>query len=455
MQSTAGIYCRISSDASGAMLGVDRQRADCEALAARLGWRVGGVYVDDDVSAFTGRGRPGYDRLLDDLRAGRTGAVIAWHPDRLHRSPREVEAFIDIVNAVGARVATVQAGEYDLTTASGRMTARVVGAVARHESEHKSDRLRRQRAQSARAGQPNGGPRPFGYERGGVSVRRGEAKVVREAARRVLAGESVRSVALDLNRRDIVTTFGNRWTVTSLRLMLMRPRYAALRVHRGEVIGDAVWPALISRSDHEALCRRLRSTPRMVPARRSLLSGLLRCGRCGGPMGHQVRDGNHRRYYCLPEPTSRGCGRVAIHAEPTEQHLSQTLFERYDTAVLGEVVRAAHGVQSFDDDTMLRARLGSLSDLYADGAITEAEWLRARRRLEERLLGGPIARPDEPAALELGSPTPTGLLRTLWPQLQPEQRRRIMHAAVQTITVAPAPTTGGRFDNNRLTILWS
>jgi DNA invertase Pin-like site-specific DNA recombinase len=77
--------------------------------------------------------------MQGDVRAGRLDAVVTWHPDRLHRSPREVEAFIDIVNAAGIRVATVQAGEYDLSTASGRMTARVVGAVSRHESEHKSD----------------------------------------------------------------------------------------------------------------------------------------------------------------------------------------------------------------------------------------------------------------------------------------------------------------------------
>jgi DNA invertase Pin-like site-specific DNA recombinase len=450
----AGVYCRISRDASGEMLGVDRQRADCEGLVERLGWASGGVYVDDDVSAFSGRRRPGYEELLRDLRSGRLGAVVAWHPDRLHRSPREVEVFIDVVNAAGARVATVQAGEYDLSTASGRMTARVVGAVARHESEQKSDRLRRQRVETARSGHPNGGPRPFGYESDGIAVRPREAAVVQEAARRVLAGESVRSVALDLNRREILTTFGNRWTVTSLRLMLLRPRYAGLRVHRGAVVGDAVWSGLLTRADHAELCRRLAAKPRTVPGRRSLLSGLLRCGRCGGPMGHQVRDGNHRRYYCVPEPASRGCGRVAIHAEPTEQHLCELMLERHDTALLAEVVRAAAGVTLFDDEAAIRTRLGSLADLYADGAITEAEWLRARGRLEDRMIGGPVARPHITAALQLGASTSPGLLRIVWQQLKVEQRRRIMLAAVETISVAPAPKSGGRFNERRLTITW-
>jgi hypothetical protein len=287
-----------------------------------------------------------------------------------------------------------------------------------------------------------------------MRVRGREAAVVEEAARRVLAGESVRSVALDLNSRDVVTTFGNRWTVTSLRLMLLRPRYAGLRVHRGVVVGDAIWPALINRRDHDELCRRLACKPRTVPARRSLLSGLLRCGRCGGAMGHQVRDGNHGRYYCIPEPASRGCGRVAIHAQPAEDHLRDALFARHDTALLAEVVRATHGISGFDDESILRARLGVLADLYADGAITEPEWLRARGRLEERLVGGPIARPIEPAILQLGSLPSTGLLQMVWPKLSPEQHRRVMQAAVETITVAPAPRSGGRFDETRLAISW-
>jgi DNA invertase Pin-like site-specific DNA recombinase len=436
------------------MLGVDRQRADCEALTARLDWRVGGVYVDDDVSAFGTRRRPEYERLLADLGAGRLDAVIAWHPDRLHRSPREVEAFIDLVNRAGARVATVRAGEYDLASASGRMTARVVGAVARHESEQKSERLRHQREQSARAGLPNGGPRPFGYEPGGLTIRRSEAGAVREATRRVLRGGSLRSIAVDFNARGIRTSFDNRWTVTSLRLMLLRPRYAGLRVHRGQVIGDAAWPAIITRTQHEQLSQRLVRTPRATPARRSLLAGLLRCGRCGGPMGHQTRTEGQRRYYCLPEPDRRGCGRVAIHAQPLEDHLIEAFLQRHDTAVLGEVVRAVHGIHTFDDDTIIRTRLGTLADLYADGAITAPEWSRARRRLQERLLGGPFTTPDDPHTLDLGPPTPTGLLRIVWPQLDTDQRRKIVHAAIQTITVAPASSPAHTFNSQRLTIEW-
>jgi site-specific DNA recombinase len=83
----AAIYARISRDREGGGLGVDRQRDDCRALAARLGWDVVAVYTDNDLSAYAGKPRPGYRALLDAIDAGQVNAVIAWHPDRLHRSP--------------------------------------------------------------------------------------------------------------------------------------------------------------------------------------------------------------------------------------------------------------------------------------------------------------------------------------------------------------------------------
>ena len=80
------IYCRISRDREGAGLGVDRQREDCEALAKQLGIEVVAIHTDNDLSAYSGKPRPGYLQLLDDLRAGHADTVLAWHTDRLWRS---------------------------------------------------------------------------------------------------------------------------------------------------------------------------------------------------------------------------------------------------------------------------------------------------------------------------------------------------------------------------------
>src|SRR5438105_722573 len=92
----AAIYCRISQDREGAGLGVDRQRDDCEKLAASMGLTLVAIHTDNDISAFSGKTRPGYRALLNDLNTGHANVVIVWHTDRLHRSPRELEDYIDL-----------------------------------------------------------------------------------------------------------------------------------------------------------------------------------------------------------------------------------------------------------------------------------------------------------------------------------------------------------------------
>src|SRR5688572_18697240 len=114
----AGVYARISSDREGDNLAISRQLADCEVLAARRGWHVVERYVDADISAYSGKRRPEYLRLLEEIDAGVIEAVVVYHADRLHRHPRELEEFIDLCERKGTKMATVS-GDVDLSTHEG------------------------------------------------------------------------------------------------------------------------------------------------------------------------------------------------------------------------------------------------------------------------------------------------------------------------------------------------
>jgi site-specific DNA recombinase len=116
MPTAAAIYARISSDPEGDMLGVTRQVDDCRALAERRGWHVVDSYVDDDVSAYKGKPRPQYRRMLDDMRAGVVDAVLVWHLDRLHRHPKELEEFFEVCDAAGISALASVTGDTDLST---------------------------------------------------------------------------------------------------------------------------------------------------------------------------------------------------------------------------------------------------------------------------------------------------------------------------------------------------
>src|SRR5215218_3138042 len=209
MPARAAIYCRISRDPRGDLLGVQRQEPPCRELCERLGWEVVEVYTDDDLSAYNGKHRPAYEQMLEDLRAGQVNAIVAWAADRLTRRPVENEAIIDLAERLGVKLATV-GGEYDLATPSGRLHFRQLGIIARYESEHRAERLRLKHAELARAGKTaGGGRRPFGYEPDGITVRPAEAELIREAGRRVLAGEGLHAIVTDWAQRRIPTPEGH------------------------------------------------------------------------------------------------------------------------------------------------------------------------------------------------------------------------------------------------------
>jgi hypothetical protein len=371
-----------------------------------------------------------------------------------------LEDFIDLVEATGAAVATVQAGEYDLTSAAGRMTARVVGAVARHESEQKSDRIRRQREQAAAQGRFQGGFRAYGYDADGVTVRAEEAAMIREAAERVLAGESVRRVAIDWNERGVPSPNGRQWAITSLRNILSSPRIAGRRVFRGEDVGPAQWPAIITPDQHLRLVGALPRADKRGRPPTNLLTSMLRCGRCGARLLSSRSARGARRYMCHRTPGSPGCGRIAVEAEHLEALITKAILLRIDSpalaAALSRRANTADASELVDQLTAISEHLETLDhDFYVEGVIDRARWLKVKRALEERRdhVQSQITVESRTTALD-GYLNTNGALRQAWPDLTIDTKRAILATLIDHITIAPAQRRGSRFDPDRVDITW-
>ena len=83
MKKRVGIYLRVSTDGQT----TQNQRRELEAVAARSGWEVVGIYEDAGISGSNGRDkRPGFDQLLNDATARKINMIAAWSVDRLGRS---------------------------------------------------------------------------------------------------------------------------------------------------------------------------------------------------------------------------------------------------------------------------------------------------------------------------------------------------------------------------------
>ena len=68
------------------------------------------VFADNDVSAYSGKPRPGYRDMLAALERGAATAVLTWHTDRLRRSPAELEDHVTVCERRGVLTHTAQAG---------------------------------------------------------------------------------------------------------------------------------------------------------------------------------------------------------------------------------------------------------------------------------------------------------------------------------------------------------
>ncbi|MGW5175940.1 recombinase family protein [Streptomyces sp. NPDC004082] len=327
------IYARISEDREGAHLATERQIDDCTALAEQLStpqveYRIVRTFEDNDLSAYTGKPRPDYQEMLTALRNGEGDCVLSWHTDRLHRSPVELEEYIDVCGPAGIDTRTVKAGQLDLSTATGRMIARQLGVQARYEVERMIERSRRARDQKVERGQYSGGPRPFGYEPDGVTPRTlqcqdcqqtgpdgftlrrqcdgcgavdqftprlackeceatdtlqttfvctdcgtgarfaegSEAAAIVHACEALLAGASLNSLAGQITAAGLHTSHGKQQRGPNLRAILLKPRNAGLMKHRGEIVGRADWMPLVDEAMWRSVVAVLEDPARMPSA---------------------------------------------------------------------------------------------------------------------------------------------------------------------------------------------
>jgi site-specific DNA recombinase len=449
----AAIYCRISDDREGSGLGVIRQEADCRTLCERRGFDVVDVLVDNDMSAYSGKPRPGYRRLVEMVKAGRVDNIVVWHNDRLTRSPRELEDLIDFVEATGITIATVVAGDYDLSTPTGRMVARIVGA-ARQESEHKSERHRRKARELAEAGKlTGGGTRPFGYNDDRVTIREDEADLIREAASKVLdGGEPLRSVIRDWHARGIVTPTGKTWKLGPLRRLLSSARISGRKEHQGVIVGPAVWPGIITPARSDRLRAVLSVTRARRAPRRYLLTGLAVCGRCGTKLSARPRGDQTRCYVCpgVPEP---GCGKIRILAGPLEDLIRDAVIEALDSPKLSDALSNTKSVAAGELEA-LRTQEDELARMWARREITKDAWQSARDELAKQLDEVRGELDGEARHRVTADVVAAGPLAGRWADLGFDQKRLILETVIDTITVGPGRPGFNRFDPDRIGITW-
>lgn len=473
------VYCRISSDradSTGAVqgLGVADQERDARARAKRLGWTVARVVIENDVSAFKRRRvtlpdgtralrviRPGFRSALDDLVAGRANALIAHDLDRAVRDPRDLEDLIDVVEQHQVTVESVT-GSLRLSNDADITMARVLVAVANKASRDTGRRVSRARLRTAEAGGFNGGKRPFGFERDGVTVRAAEAAEIVTASRAVLSGVPLREIAADLRQRNVPTTQGGPWTTASLRAILRRPRNAGLMVHKGEQLGEeatAQWAPIVPADVLAAVRGRLADPARLTSpgnTPRWLGSGIYRCA-CGGPM----RVHGQGRYRCslVAIGGAGGTGHSTIAALAVDSMVERAVIGRLSLPDAIELVAREDASDGVDvravraESKALRLRLDQAAEDFADGTISRSQLAAITKRVNTKLdeLNATLA--TATSVSPLADVVGAGDVADAWSRAPLGTRRAIVAAFVQVCIARAVPGSKG-FDPSRVQITW-
>jgi DNA invertase Pin-like site-specific DNA recombinase len=382
------------------------------------------VYRDNDISAYSGKVRPGFEEMVADVESGKIDLILAYALDRLGRRPKDIERLLE------AKVRFICVRDsLDSNSASSELFVRILAAMAKMESDNIAARIRLKHEELRANGSFPGGKRPFGWEKS-------EADLLRKAAKMILDGRSVMSATKEtgIDRR-------------SLKRALLSPRMIGKR----DPDGPVGMPVILDEADWRGVQSILTDPSRSIEPRRGkhLLSGLLVCGHCGQRLHIHMRKGA-RRYACAPSPP--GCNKITISAKPLEEHILAAAWTRtWEKFHSREMKVAIQARREHDEEEQrelraeleaLKERLYPLMDMYTTGALPLNEWQRARATLNERIQ----AIEDELAGRR------TSETEVMEVSLSKGEERQWLSSVIEKVVIHPAKGRGPVFNPERVDI---
>lgn len=317
------IYARYSSQLQNSR-SIDQQIGVCRDRASAEGWPVVDVFTDYAIGGAAGTDesqRPGLAAMLSRVEQGDIDQVLIDTTSRLARNQGDAHHIRERLNFNGARLFTLGDGEID------SFKGAIKGLLDEQQRVELRHNIKRGQAGTVRQGRSPAGL-AYGYrlanriDEGGRAVRglreidEAQAAIVRRIFTDYAAGKSPVAIARQLNAEGVPGPRGSSWRASTIRPdrtrgngMLSNRLYIGELVHNRtskviepvtrttrirpnpesawiiegvpqlRIIGDALWEAV------QAELERNRTTASPVKARRPkhILSGLGRCGTCGGP----------------------------------------------------------------------------------------------------------------------------------------------------------------------------
>ncbi|MFC1419386.1 recombinase family protein [Streptacidiphilus cavernicola] len=479
----------------------DEQEAFCRKYVESRGGTYVGTYDEPDTSAWKKKRikqedgsyiyrviRPVFEGMLSDLKKGSTesehfnpadgfgkvttidGSVV-YDIDRLTRDHRHLEDAIEVVQYYHRPILDIR-GSLDLLTDNGRSAARYVLNARASSSTDTARRLRDSHLSRAIRGIPVGGNRAFGWAEDKRTIVPREAWQIKAAARLLLSGMKATTIIRKWNQAGRLTTKGNPWRRRTFVLMMTSPRMVGYRVYgpmdqphhmryltddagnpiKGQyeaILDEPTWHAVVAlltgadqQPEDHAETGKLKYLD--IGKLKYLLSGIMRCGNCGGkPTGGAQPNGRYT-YQC--KYNDGGCGNCGS-GNAIDAIVTGLILARLEEQKIDVELQPWPNAEELAALTTTKASL--LAQFKENPDMGPHIWPEVRKK--ETAIAALVK--ERAAYARKNAKFKTKNMVEIWPTLEIEQQRAIAAEMFEAVVMTPATKNSNRFNPERLQVI--
>lgn len=453
------IYTRVSQDRAGGRSPAE-QEAEARLVCGREGWEVAEVVTDTNGASRHSKGtRAGWKAAQAMVEARKVDVLVTWEASRAQRDLEAYAALRRLCSTAGV-LWNYSGRTYDMAAKDDRFSTGLDALLAEREADETADRVKRAMRANAAQGRPHG-RRLFGYQRVydattgallGQKPLDAEAGVVVRIFRDYLAGQGIRTITRMLNLEGVTTNTGCRWNDPQVRRILVNPSYAGKRVHRGEVVAEGLWPALVDAENFDRVQARLlaqrTSQTRNVGTARLLVS-IGRCGVCGGKIT-AIHDRNRRKVYVCRDKYEVCRDLLALDA-----FVSAVIIERLSRADVADALSGQEDPaveQARLRVAELEAQLDTAVEQFTAGKLTASTLAKVEAKLLPAI--GEARQVTRRALVPLEVDVPAAGIEEWWDALTHEVRRSVVGALLSAVVIMPTGKGRRVFDPASVRIEW-
>ncbi len=500
------LYARYSTDLQNAASIEDQIRL-CRERALREGWQIVGTYEDAGLSGSNMILRLGLQRLLQDGRDRRFDLVLSEALDRISRNQADIATIYQNLSFAGVTILTLADGQVNEMHIGLKGT---MNALFLKDLAAKTHRGLRGRVEKGKSG----GGNAFGYtvlrhmgedgeiRRGDREINAEEAAIVQRIFTAYAEGMSPGRIADQLNREGIPGPRAGKWDKSTIhgnpkrgtgilnneiyigRLVWNRQQFVkdpATGKRQARLNPEADWiitevpelrlidPALWEKVKARQQGRKIEQTDKEAWERRKprfLLTGLVKCGCCGGGFSTIARD----RFGCSNsrnKGTSVCSNRTGISRQELEGRILTALSDRLMDPDLVKVFAEEYiaernrlAARHTDDRAVKEKELAKvikdqdalvnalLSGLPPDRIKAKMQQLAIRQKQLERDVAATPARSAtvriHPKMADTYHNRILGLIAGLTDPDRESEAREAIRGLIEKIVATPVPTSGKR-----------